>query len=141
MFMPVLTSPAVAQQRANDLGGEVYVSKLSRDDPNYGASNIDVEAFGTEALTKPWGDGFSYKIYLPEIPGFNQYDTILALNKHIAGWRAELARNEQMKVMPSVLVKNFSFTGGGDVKFSETAGIIAPKQNNYNITLRAEYHE
>src|SRR3546814_18845617 len=123
MFMPVLTSPAVAQQRANDLGGEVYVSKLSRDDPNYGASNIDVEAFGTEALTKPWGDGFSYKIYLPEIPGFNQSATILALNQHIAGCRAELARNATIKVQPSVLVKHFSFTGAGDVQYSKNKRI------------------
>src|SRR3546814_11651367 len=132
MFMPVLTSPAVAQQRANDLGGEVYVSKLSRDDPNYGATNIDVEAFGTEALTKPWGDGFSYKVSLPEIPGFNQSDYILALNQHIAGWRAELARNEQKKVMPSALVNNFSFTAGVAVPYSGTAGLIDPKTNNFN---------
>ncbi|QEC52643.1 concanavalin A-like lectin/glucanase superfamily protein [Anseongella ginsenosidimutans] len=139
LLLPVSTSPAAAQQRANSLKEEVYVSKLPPGDPNYGASNVDAEAFGVGVLSAPWGDGPSYKIYTPDLPGYNQTDTILALNQHIKGWKRELYENEKVKVSDPVHVKNFSFTGGGDVQYSEYAGITEVTSTDFNITLGAAF--
>lgn len=139
LLLPSTTSAAVAQQRADNLKEEIYVSKLPAEDPNYGASNNDIDAFGTAAFTAPWDDGPSYKIYFPAAGLDYVNDTINTLNQYVRDWKAALADNEETKINPNRKVNNYSFTGGSNVAHSFQNQYSKTYDKNFNIILGGSF--
>ena len=104
----------------------VYVSKLAKNHPNFGRSNIDSLAFGKLAKNK-WTEathtleGPSYIAYFPaDMEVCN--DTITWINSQINSWKQTLANNEKVKLEAknSGNLENISFDSGVVVEKSYT---------------------
>lgn len=134
LLLPITTTAADAQMRADNLKQVVYVSKLAPTDPNFGASNDDATAFGTTAVIGKY-DGPSYTMYEPANTQIAVSDTILIINQHIAGWKTALADNEKAKIEAKTIVKNYSFTGGSKVESSEQTISTQTKTNSFSIMV------
>lgn len=133
LLLPLGTSDAVAQQRADALSAQVYVSKLASTDARFGAANNDATLFG-DAAKANWTDGPSYRIFKPAIAQFES-DTLLVINQYIAGWKAELALNEKAKLEASTLVKNYSFTGGATVQGTEQLNYNSSQSKSFDYII------
>ncbi|MDL2255156.1 T9SS type A sorting domain-containing protein [Parabacteroides sp. OttesenSCG-928-K15] len=114
-------TPTIAQTYANSNNTPVYVSKLNPDDPYYGCSNNDDNAFGTKSNGATFlMDGPSYTIYFPDkMPEKDKTDTIFALNQSIKNWYDLLAQNEKAKLNANRLHNNYSFHAGSQIEYSE----------------------
>ena len=114
----------VGTQVSSNPAKPVYVSKLDPDDPNFGKSNIDEDAFGAEAKNT-WNeanhtlDGPSYIAYFPASMEVIS-DTITWLNSQISSWEQTLANNEKVKlaVKESGKLENVSFDSGAVIEKS-----------------------
>lgn len=132
-LLPTTTSPAEAQATANNTGKEVYVSKLAEDDPNFGKSNNDKNAFGTAGENAVFGDGPSYTIYVPQQPGYRN-DTIMTLNQYVDNWKRRMADNEEAK-LKSTLIQNYSFHAGFPVSHTEQKSVKRDTTYSFNIIV------
>ena len=117
LLLPPTTLANDAQALANSSKIQVYVSKLTADNKNFGASNNDVIAFGPTAKSDLYYDGKSYKIFYPETAGYRT-DTILVLNQYVQKWIQRMADNEKAK-LNSTLLQNYSFHAGAPVQYSK----------------------
>ena len=133
LLLPPGTSAAAAQQLADNSKQQVYVSKLSSGDPNFGKSNFDSTAFGEKAKSDSFGDGESYKIYFPTGSDYHT-DTILTLNQYVQGWQQEIANNEREK-LNSTLLQNYSFHAGNPVSYSEQTSFAHTKSSSFNVIV------
>ena len=122
------------QAIANNTKKAVYVSKLAKDNADFGKSNSD-KAFGDATNLDPF-DGKSYKIYFPENTKV-KVDTILTLNQSIANWEKQLALNEEQKVKAELL-QNHSFDGGSGYEYSEEYGVTRSETTNFSIAIGGE---
>ncbi|MBR4829609.1 MAG: hypothetical protein IKZ92_07405, partial [Muribaculaceae bacterium] len=71
-----------------------YYTFLTEDDPNYGTTNNDTTAWGSEA--KVGFDGPSYYARFPQ--GYEGCDSVLWCNQVIDQWKQALADNEEDKI-------------------------------------------
>ena len=126
------TSPTAAQEKANNLQQQVYVSKLARDDKNFGSSNTDEDVWGEKA-TVGFEDGPSYKIYVPAGKELAN-DTVMAYNEQIKNWIGLLAQNEKEKV-EAKLFKNYSFQAGASVEYSEEYSHATVNTQEFHIGI------
>jgi hypothetical protein len=133
LLLPPATSGMAAQQLADNTKQQVYVSKLSTGDPNFGKSNFDSTAFGEKAKSDSFGDGESYKIYFPAGSDYHT-DTIMTLNQYVQGWKQEIANNEKAK-LNSELLQNYSFHAGNPVNYSEQTSFSHTKSSSFNIIV------
>lgn len=136
LLLPLGTSDADAQMRANTLKQTVYVSKLTADDPNFGMTNDD-EVFGDPAMYAGKFDGPSYKVFSQNDNFSNVSDTIMIINQHIAQWKTALYDNEKKKVEATKLLKNYSFTGASKVEVTEETNISTTKSGGFSILVGA----
>jgi hypothetical protein len=99
-----------------------YVSHWPRDSEYFGKSNID--SIWNNVTNVPGynpdipSDGKSYRIFLPD-NGKPYPDTILCINQSIQRWIDQMAKNERAKVEATLLIQNYSFSGGAAVSHSE----------------------
>lgn len=120
---------AEAQNKANDLKQQVYLSKIMKGDPGFGIPNIDDYWGDDAAKSNEYYKGKSYTIYFPE--GTKSHtDTILILNQSITAWKNRLADNEKAKI-EAILDKNYSFSVGSNISIS--------KQTQYTKITTSEY--
>ncbi len=114
----------------NQIERPVYVSKLLRDDVNFGKMNTDKSAFKTLATPLSPYDGPSYTIYFPASWGDGNpwtefglekhktfQDSIVWANNQINGWTKALAESERSKVQMRQ-AGNYSFGGGSEMEYS-----------------------
>ncbi len=112
------------QATADATHQEIYVSKLSPGEPNYGTSNADSSVWGNNASgADEVKDGPSYTIYFPEFDESgkkfeDKMDSILLLNQQIDQWKFWLAKNEKQKVN-ATYDDNYSFGSGASIDYSE----------------------
>lgn len=123
------------QAIANNTKKAVYVSKLAKDDANFGKSNSD-KAFGNTANLDPF-DGRSYKVYFPSGTKL-QTDTILTLNQSIDNWKKQLALNEEQKVKAE-LMQNHSFDGGSGYEYSEEYSTMRSETSRFSIAVGGQF--
>lgn len=135
-----------SQVDANLITSPVYVSKLDRDDKNFGKINSD-EAFGENASDMlSTDDGPSYKIIYPtgfftddnykeQVKTFQ--DSIMYYNNQINMWTDILVRNEREK---TAMKKsgNYSFDSGSKVKISQATSSTTTNSYNFNWVMNAE---
>lgn len=138
-LMPYTMSATDAQSRANSTSAPIYVSKLANTDPNFGASNYDEVAFGSNAKDNESDDGPSYHIYYPTGAAKYNLDTISFINQTIANWIKVLSENEKAKVNATRKVENYSFTGGSSVSQSLELDATATRINSFNFVLSAAF--
>lgn len=125
----------------------VYVSNLPADDPNFGKSNVDTLAFGSEAMNK-----WNFENHTLEGPSYNAYypadmevlsDTITWINSQIDSWKQTLANNEMVKVNAknSGKLKNVSFDSGVVVErsYSEEDYDGIETENTFKMSLVAGF--
>ena len=132
----------------------IYVTTLSKDDPNYGTSNND-EVWGSravefETLSNGVYSGPSYTMLLPidyekDLDGVQ--DMVYFYNEQISKWEEELSANEEAKVKAmgdrkKYLQENQSFSAGASVTQSVTnensETDVTSKSDGFNIVLGLE---
>lgn len=124
-------TPEEAQTEADVTGKTVYVSKLSKDDPNFGLPNP-----GT-ILTE---NGEFYDIYFPStITDDKKVDQIDSCYTSIKNWVRVLAENEEKKVNAIKLgqsdrVKNYSFQAGSSIEESYGFSTTSSTEYEYSFT-------
>ena len=128
---------AVAQPGQNE--APRYVTTLRSDDPRFGTSNNDVSVWGSQAVkaseafdspTSSIYKGPSYWILMPtdwkSREDLTVYqDMVNFYNQQIAGWRQQLAKNEQAKLeaiddRSQYLIDNYTIDGGGSMTKTTT---------------------
>ncbi|MBQ6767640.1 MAG: hypothetical protein IJP46_03095 [Prevotella sp.] len=114
-----------------------YITTLQPDDPKFGTSNNDKSVWGNQAVSAREAfdnnyvyRGPSYWILMPTDWKSREslacyQDEVNFYNQQIAGWRNELAKNEEAKVTAiqqrtDYLIENYSIDGGGAMTYSET---------------------
>ncbi|GAA4306070.1 hypothetical protein GCM10023143_11750 [Compostibacter hankyongensis] len=133
ILLPASTTDAAAQAAANAQNQEIYVSRLSPDDENFGRSNND-PVFGGSA-EPAFGGGPSYKIFFPQHPALAYTnDTIMTINQYIAQWTDVLKDNEKQK-LESEKIDNISFHAGNTITRSVTTSSSQTKSNSFNIIV------
>ena len=105
-----------------------YYTFLTEDDPHYGTSNTDTDAWDSDA--KEGFDGPSYYARFPE--GYEGCDSVMWCNEIIKKWRNTLADNEEDKIKafndPTKKIGNESFETGSSM--SGSTGTTTHKVNN-----------
>lgn len=132
-LLPPTTPASEAQAAADNTGKQVYVSKLAADDPRFGKSNNDSITFGAAGKNAVFGDGPSYKIYMPQQPGYRN-DTIMTLNQFVDNWKRRMADNEEAKLKSS-LIQNYSFHAGFPVSHTEQTSVKKDTTYSFNIII------
>ncbi len=121
--MLVQVSSISSVQRPAKGKDPIYVTTLSKDDPNYGSSNNDASVWGDAAVTfDKLKDGIytgpSYTMLMPQDYEKNNYqDMVNFYNLQIKRWQKELSKNEEAKVTAiqnrdKWLKQNHSFDAG-----------------------------
>ncbi|WP_455586538.1 LamG-like jellyroll fold domain-containing protein [Bacteroides sp.] len=134
LHAPDEMTPEQAQALADQTKEQVYVSKLPRNDENFGKSNVD-EVFDLNNLVDIT-EGESYKIYFPKESGKAENDTILTLNQSIDRWVQRMAENEEDKVN-ATLLQNYSFHAASQVEYSESFTYTFTRNVNFKIVIGA----
>ena len=118
LLLPNTMSLEEAQKEADRLGKQVYLSRLSTDDENYGLDNLDKKFVGKpHYVEKCFSSGESYITVVPT-GKLSENDEIMEFNQEIKGWITALAQNEREKV-EAKLMKNYSFHAGSPIEYSE----------------------
>ena len=101
-----------------------YITTLDQSDERFGSDNADKDVWGDLAMDGTFVAGPSYRAVIPtaETNKLHQ-DMVHYYNESIRNWKAQLALNEQQKVMvmndrQNYLINNFSFDGGTFVEHS-----------------------
>lgn len=131
----------------------IYVTTLSKDDPNFGTSNNDTKVWGAAAvgidkLNKETGvySGPSYTMILP-VNFTSQQDMVSYYNNQIRAWTNRLYDNEKAKVeaiqnRSRYLRENRSFSAGASVQETvsneNTESEIKSTSDGFNIILGLE---
>ena len=118
----------------------VYVTTLSDNDPHFGTSNNDADAWGANAV--PFSAlkdgkyvGPSYTMILPaDYEKQNYQDMVNFYNLQIQKWQNELKKNEEAKVTAienrsKWLKENHSFDAGTTISLSMTNDTITSRLN------------
>ena len=134
LHAPDELTPEQAQALADQTKEQVYVSKLPRNDKNFGKSNVD-EVFDLKNLIDI-SEGESYKIYFPKETDKTENDTILTLNQSIDRWIQRMAENEEDKVN-ATLLQNYSFHSASQVEYSESFSYTFTRNVNFKIVIGA----
>ena len=108
----------------------IYVTTLSKDNPKFGTNNNDKIVWGAQAKDMAQGTdangifrGPSYWIILPadwKTSGKVYQDMVQFYNEQVKGWKNQLARNEEAKVLAitnrdEYLIDNYSFDAGASL--------------------------
>ena len=101
MLLDYTATSDYAQSLANQQKSPVYVSKVARDDAQFGTENY-------------------YTTYYPQGEPNTWNDSIQALNSEIMTWAGFIKVNEKEKLEARELVKVYDFDGASSVDYSET---------------------
>jgi hypothetical protein len=145
----IVVPDAMYDSYVNNTDSAVFITKLSRDDKNFGTSNIDSKAWPTSYNTNTGLTyGPSYKMVVPKNIDKKKYyqDKILWYNEQIAAWKKILYDNEKAKVMAindrnTWLDKNYSIDSGATLESSVTNDTTKTHNNSeeWNTTIVGEY--
>ncbi|MGM9804814.1 MAG: LamG-like jellyroll fold domain-containing protein [Muribaculaceae bacterium] len=117
------------QALADQTNQPVFVSKLSRDDENFGRSNTD-KVFGD---VEDAFNGKSYTIYFPQDAKVLT-DSIHVFNQSIERWKQHIANNEQQKVNAELLT-NVSFQAGANYSYSESFSTTRSETQRFSLAI------
>ncbi|MCW3081222.1 MAG: Pentaxin family, partial [Segetibacter sp.] len=132
-LLPVGTSLADAQAKANIEQKAIYVSKLPNGHGNFGKSNTDTIAFGQIAKSDPFDNGKSYQIFFPTSSKYRT-DTIMILNQYISNWHKRMADNEKAKIEAS-LVQNYSFHSASPITYTALTSMKQSSDNTFHFVI------
>ena len=125
----------------------IYVTTYSPDDEKYGTNNYDKIVWGAEAKEMSSGadpDGVfrgpSYWMILPEdwkTSGEIYQDMVQFYNEQMKGWRKQLAKNEEAKVLAiqnrdEYLIDNYTIDAGGS--FTRTTEVTDVDAHSFENT-------
>lgn len=131
----LLQLPGTVDGTTNNTKDPIYVSKLGKDDKNFGSDNDDREVWGDKAVANNALEGPSYKMILPAdyetakdstgTKGRIYQDKVRWYNQQIKLWKNVLAQNEKAKATAKEnplqwKIENTSFSAGTTIENSVT---------------------
>jgi hypothetical protein len=131
----LLQLPGIVDGTTNNTKEPIYVSKLGKDDKNFGSDNDDKDVWGNAAVANNALEGPSYKMILPAdyetakdstgTKGRIYQDKVRWYNQQIKLWKNVLAQNEKAKATAKEnplqwKIENTSFSAGTTIENSVT---------------------